>query len=103
MWGCDAVKRIDGTWENPASVPLQLDGEDQFACPRRPVKDDPLYFKRLMFFYGLYQKGTLPDSGGVMDQSERGLTLLRLVENIESEAEKELRERQQKKAARAKR
>lgn len=99
-WGCHATQKQDGSWENKAALPLKLDDEEHWRCPRRPVKDDPGFFRRLFFFHGLYKKGQLPAKGGVVDQSDRMMNLLRLVDHAEDEVRAELQERQRRRANR---
>lgn len=101
-WGCHA-RVEDGRWVNGAILPLKLDGEDAHQCPRRPIKDDQAYFTRLLWFHGLYRQGHLPDSGGVSEQSYRGLTLLQLVDGAVEEVKKEHRDRAARRQARNRR
>jgi hypothetical protein len=78
--GCDARQLADGTWESPAVMPLRIDEIEDYACPRRPIKDDPDGFGRLMRLHRYYRQGMLPDPGSITQQASRGLELLELVE-----------------------
>ena len=60
-----------------------------FACPRRPLKDDPKHFSTLFSHYKMLKTGTLPDDGGVASQSRRGWLLLNLLDSYMQKAEGE--------------
>lgn len=67
-------------WENQASFPINLDGENWFGCPRRVILDDQDGWLQLTRFYNQYKAGFLPDPGGTLDQVDRLMTLLMLME-----------------------
>ncbi len=79
-WGCNAKQAEGGTWTNKALIPLKIDEEDWWGCPRRPIKDDPALWSELMFHYGMFKKGFLPDDGSPSAQAYRGIQLLRALE-----------------------
>jgi hypothetical protein len=87
-------------WQDAAALPLAIDGEDVWRCPRRPLKDDPAYWDRLLWFYGLYKKGHLPDPGGVTEQSHKAMELFRILEDVTDDCAREKAERERRKAAR---
>ena len=89
-WGCHARQDADGSWQNPAALPLRIDHEEVFRCPRRPIKDDPDYWRRLLFFYGMYKKGHLPDPGAVSEQSNKAMQLFGLVDDAVALCQQEL-------------
>ena len=60
-----------------------------FACPRRPLKDDPKHLSTLFSYYKMFKTGTLPDDGGVASQSRRGWLLLNLLDSYMQKAEGE--------------
>ncbi len=92
-WGCDARQRPDGTWTDRALVPMEVDGREDWACPRRPVKDDPALFGELMSLYGLYAEGVLADEGGVMSQTVKYLAIMRLIRGTVNECRAEQMEK----------
>jgi len=93
VWGCDAEETDeldqfgDKVWKNPAMVPLDLDGVMFWGCPRRPIKDDPQYWGKLLFYYAMYQKGVMPDEGAMASQSFKAMTLLGLLEDTMHECQ----------------
>lgn len=91
-FGCDAYQDESGSWHKPAVTPIEIDGKETWACPRRPVKDDPAFFGELMSLYGLYKEGVLADEGSIMSQSQKYVTLMRLVHNTVAECHAEMRE-----------
>lgn len=93
MWGCEAKKQPDGTWENPSEVPLIFDGEETYACPRQPVRENPAVFSHVFSVYTLYKKGLFLDAGAVMDQSAIYLDVMQIVDAAVSEANEEASKR----------
>lgn len=87
-------------WRDPAALPLTIDGEEVWRCPRRPLKDAPAYWAELMDAYDLFKRGHLPDPGHVSEQSARGLTLLRLTDQMVESCRQERIERERTRAAR---
>lgn len=57
-WGCDGK----------ATVPLYIDDELQETCPRRPILDDPESLVDLLELFENYDRGHLPEDGGVQSQ-----------------------------------
>ncbi len=96
MWGCDAEETDkedpqtgEKIWIKAAQVPLVMDGENVWRCPRRPIKDDPKYWEKLLFHYQLFRDGYLTDGGSIMDQSFKAITLFGAVQDIQSEADRQ--------------
>jgi hypothetical protein len=89
VYGCNAFKREDGTWDSPAMAPLVLDGVETWACPRRPLKDKPREFSELLAYYRSYKLGVFPDDGNVASQSARGWKLLSLLDSFLTSAQAE--------------
>jgi hypothetical protein len=102
-WGCDARQIVDEhgeeKWIDAAPIPLQIDGEEVRRCPRRPLKDDPRYWNRLLFFYGLYKQGHLPDPGAVTEQSHKAMELFQIIGDVADDCAREKAERERRKQA----
>lgn len=88
-FGCDARKLPDGSWEKPALSPLKIDDQEDFRCPRRGIKDEPLFWSRLLTMFRGYKNGFLPDEGSVASQSARGWALLTVLDGFMQEAQTE--------------
>ena len=95
-YGCDARRDENGAWVDKALVPMVIDGIESWACPRRPVKDDPSAFVELMGLYGLYAEGVLADEGSIMSQAVKYVTLMRLVHSVVVECQVQQREEAKK-------
>ncbi len=106
-WGCHAEETSedhpDGgkVWLRPAWMPLTIDNELVWRCPRRPLLDDPAYWKRLLFHYSLYKDGHLPDEGAVSSQSFKALSLFGVIGDATSECEQDKADRAAEKRARS--
>lgn len=104
-WGCNAypTDELDSlgnpVWQRAAWIPLEIDGEEVWRCPRRPLKDAPAAWSRMLQIYGFYLKGFLPDPGGVMDQSARTMALFALIDHVNNEVTEEKIERARDKQA----
>lgn len=95
MWGCFAHETDETDplteqpiWAEPADIPLQIDDEEVWRCPRRPIKDDPVYWQRLLLFWKHYKEGHLPDAGPITRQSFRALTLFGVMDDTMVDVEK---------------
>ena len=101
-WGCEAEKvpsdDTDPTaerdangqwwgWSNPSALPLQVDGETVWACPRRDLKDRGRDWNRMLFYYGFYQKGHLPQPGAIIDQSNMAMEVFRVLDQVNAECD----------------
>lgn len=100
-WGCTA-KRIrwpeegeeDGpeNWKDPASLPVAMDGEELWACPRQPLRENGRWFGRLFLLYGLYAKGFLPNAGAVADQVNATVELFTIIDQANADCDEILEE-----------
>lgn len=89
-WGCTARKvrptREDeeerDTWENPAALPLDVDGEEIWNCPRQHLLEDPKFYSVALKFYAMYKSGFLPQAGAVCDQSNKAIELFRVLDDV---------------------
>ena len=108
QWGCEAVRypstkedpaakpERDGNWwgwMKPASLPLNIDGEDTYACPRQDLKANGPSWSRMLMFYGLYKKGHLPEVGAVIDQSNKAMQVFRALDDANHECDVAIDER----------
>lgn len=79
-------------------------GVDTFACPRASLRTDPMYWGKLLKFYGMYKKGHLPDVGAIVDQSNRAIEIFRILDEAndlcDAEQEKLANERRNRQAGR---
>ena len=108
-WGCTAEKfpakqqtpgaRPDRNgdwwlWRNPSKLPLTVDGEESYACPRQDIRARPQAWQRMLLFYGFYRKGHLPQSGAIMDQANKAMELFRVFDDVNSEVDKVVHDRE---------
>jgi hypothetical protein len=102
-WGCEAYRekvlpKTAGArpdqhgnwwlWHNPARLPMTVDDEESYACPRQDLKERPREWSRMLMFYGLWKKGHLPQGGSVLDQSNRAMELFQILDAVNAEADK---------------
>jgi hypothetical protein len=87
-YGCDA-RLENGVWKNAAITPVVIDGETQHQCPRRPVLDDPGFWRELFSLYRGFKLGFLADEGAIGSQAARGWKLLSMLDAFVNEAEGE--------------
>jgi hypothetical protein len=114
-WGCEAERspaepkapgaRPDGKggwwrWSNPATLPMTVDGEESYACPRQDIQRRPQAWSRMLLFYGFYKKGHLPQAGAIMDQANKAIEVFRVFDDVNSEVDKALHDRETAKQAR---
>lgn len=97
-YGCNARQDETGAWIDKAVAPVVFDGTESWACPRRPVKDDPAAFAELMGLYALYTEGVLADDGALMGQAVKHVTLMRLVHSVVAECQAQQREEARKRS-----
>ena len=57
-------------------------------------------WRRMLLFYGMYKKGHLPQAGAVMDQSNKAIELFSVFDDINSEVDKALNEKERIEQAR---
>lgn len=58
----------DWFWDKEADKAIQIDGEDWYQCPRRPIKDDPGFFRRLIDLRNIREMGFVPHGGEYLRQ-----------------------------------
>ena len=115
-WGCEAerfpAKKTDPgarpdpngnwwRWTNPSTLPMTVDGEESFACPRQDIRLRPQAWQRMLLFYGFYKKGHLPQAGAIMDQANKAIEVFRVFDDVNSEVDKALHDQETAKQARA--
>lgn len=83
-------------------MPIEVGGEQSYACPRQTLRERAGDWNRLLMFYSLYLKGFLPDQGAVIDQSNVLMEAFRLIDEANAEADKELAEIEARKRGRGK-
>lgn len=101
-WDCrtctEAQQESRGCHE-PATQPVELDGEKLTRCPRRVLLDRPDYFSELFWLHSNYSNGILPESGGLADQPHKLMASIRTLIRARQEAEDEKDEREKRRAA----
>jgi hypothetical protein len=89
-WGCKG-RKVRPTqpdederesWENPAFLPLEIDGKEIYNCPRQHLLEDPHYYSIALKFYAMYMKGFLPQAGAVCDQSNKAIEIFRILDDV---------------------
>lgn len=70
-------------------IPLDIDGEQVWRCPRRPIKDDPAFWHSMMTSYAQYRHGHLPAPGGTDQQPNKLMALISLLNVLVPMAERE--------------
>ena len=89
-------------WQNPASSPVRVLEENHWACPRQTLKENPLEWSRLLFYYDLFKKGHLPDEGSVSSQSNAMMEILRIIDNENADCDRIIAEKEARKQKRRK-
>lgn len=69
-WGCDG----------DATEPIEIDGDIVTRCPRRMIKDQPELSADLFWHYRRYDKGLLPEDGGLLSQPGKFMECMRVME-----------------------
>ncbi|MCA1775267.1 MAG: hypothetical protein LC676_06560 [Loktanella sp.] len=111
-WGCFAeyIDRVDEHGDpvldqegnpvrdlvNGADLPLTIDGEDTWACPRQTIRENPRTWGRLLMFYGMFTRGHLPDAGAVVDQSAPLMEAIRVIDDANKRCDQALQEQEQR-------
>jgi hypothetical protein len=101
-WGCEAEKYLSSkddpearpdvngdwwAWRKPALMPLTVDGEEDWSCPRQDVRRRGREWSRMLFYWGFYKKGHLPQAGGLEDQSNKAMELFRVFDDVNAECD----------------
>lgn len=81
-------------WVNPAHIPITLDGEEFYACPRQTLREDPREWGHLLRYYGFYLKGFLPQPGSIIDQSNCLMEAFRVLDAVNAECDEQKRQEQ---------
>lgn len=103
VWGCyatpykvvdkEGVERTE--WHQPAGMPLDLLGEETWACPRQPLREEPRAWGKLLKLYAFYRKGHLPDRGAVVDQANGLLEMFRIMDDANGQCDEAQTEKPQ--------
>ncbi|WP_349621641.1 hypothetical protein [Azospirillum argentinense] len=78
-----------------------IDGEQHFRCPRRPILEDPEGFREVFRVYRAYQKGFLPELGGLEAQAAKLTRALDLIEVTTTQCEEQRQAEDARKRARS--
>jgi hypothetical protein len=94
-WGCKAFKYREfdpekdtdprDCWVNPAWMSEEIEGEESYACPRQWLHQNPQKMGTILKFYGMYRKKFLPQSGAVVDQSNKAIEIFRVLDDVNAE------------------
>lgn len=87
---CTAAQKAQWGCTEDAVIPMRMDGEDYYRCPRRPFLDQPELVNSVLSAYQSYIKGYLPDPGSLEDQGYRYVVSMFLVDAAVNEAKEEL-------------
>lgn len=106
-WGCFASKYREAeqgedpaeAWLKPAAMPMILDDEESYACPRQSLREQPYQWQRVLAIYSMYRQGFLPARGAVLDQSHQAIEVFQILDAVNAECDAEL----EKKAAKGRR
>jgi hypothetical protein len=116
QWGCTAkphrvideetgepiidpkTKQPKITWSNPARIPEIFDDEETYACPRQTLHENPREWNWLLMFYSMYKEGFLPQRGAVVDQSNKAIEVLNILNTANQECDDELAAQARRKA-----
>ena len=79
------------SWHNPAYMPITLDGEDTYACPRQTLHEEPYFWGSLLKYYGFYLKGYLPEDGSIISQSNALIDAFRILDTVNAECDENKR------------
>lgn len=66
-------------------MPIRIEDEEWFQCPRRPLKDHPRFYAELIRHWHFYRNGFLPDPGGLNQQSYALVRMLHHMDGIVEE------------------
>ena len=101
-WGCEAERYPSSKddplavvdrqgdwwrWSNPARLPMTVDDEQTWACPRQDLHRRGYVWHQMLLYYGFYKKGHLPQLGAVMDQSNKAVEIFRIFDAINAECD----------------
>lgn len=90
----EGLKRFRGCWEDVAETEFEFEGEILKRCPLQLITPTS---KRFLRFYQFMEKGFLPNPGGILDQPNRFLEAMAVLNDtiakIQDEQRKESEER----------
>jgi hypothetical protein len=116
FWGCEAkphkvvdedtgepvidpkTKQQKVVWSNPAAIPEIFDDEETFACPRQTIHEQPREWSWLLMFYSMFKDGFLPQQGSVVDQSNKAVEVLNVMNVANQECDDEIQRREASKS-----
>lgn len=86
-WGCEAELVGDPAlgreaWRDPAMLPLTVDDEDIYCCPRQNIHRRPAEWGAMLKYYSMYKNGFLPQPGATMDQSNYAVEVFRVFDDV---------------------
>lgn len=87
-------------WDNPATMPVQFHGEEVYACPRQTLHEQPREWSTLLFYYGMYKKGHLPDRGSISEQSASMIEAFRVIDDENEVCDRIIADNEKRKQAR---
>ncbi len=111
QWGCTAkphlvfddetnepvidqkTKRQKIVWSNPGRIPEIFDDEETYACPRQGLHEDPKGWSWLLMFFGMFKDGFLPQRGAIVDQSNKAIEILNVMNIANGECDEEVSKR----------
>lgn len=77
----------------PAALPItDEDGFDDYACPRQHINENPHMWSTIFTYYAAWQKGFLPDAGGVSSQSKFAMEVFAILDVANNDADEHMRE-----------
>lgn len=98
-WGCFAYQKRKpeegedpaDSWDSPAYLPVTLDGEEVYHCPRQYIRENMEEWAKLLMYYAYYKAGFLPQSGSVIDQSNKLMEIFRIIDKANDDCDKQER------------
>ena len=83
LWGCT----------RKAITPVNIMGIDMLRCPNRPLLDDPAHYNELFNIVGWVKEGFLPDEGTYLDQPNKLVESLAVINYTHKLIQKHVDER----------
>lgn len=71
-------------------MPLEIDGVLHYRCPRRPILEQPGEFGSLFWLFQQFERGVLPEDGGILSQPEKMMQQFRFMQSVVSECHDQL-------------
>jgi hypothetical protein len=84
----DGIKLINGCYEEVPSTNFEFEGEMLKRCPLKLVSNTS---KRFLRFYQFMEKGFLPNPGGILDQPNRFLEAMSILNDTVAKVQEEER------------